>query len=88
MSAQRVTSLYDLMDSTYCSSLIRAHSRALGHIPLIDHNPAHGEHPGFAPHEALRFRERSTVERVNARLKDGFGLRRVNVRGAAKPAKA
>jgi len=84
MSAQRVSSLYDLMDSAYSSEIIRAHSRALGHVPLIDHNRAHGEHPGFAPHEAVRFRERSAVERVNARLKDDFGVRRINVRGAAK----
>jgi len=84
MSAQRVTSLYDIMDSAYSSAIIREHSLQLGHVPIIDHNPAHGEHPGFAPHEAVRFRERSTVERVNGRLKDDFGVRRVNVRGAAK----
>jgi len=84
MSAQRVTSLYDLMDSAYSSDLIRQHCLALGHVPLIAHNPAHGEHPGFAPHEAVRFRQRSAVERVNARLKDEFGVRRINVRGAAK----
>jgi len=84
ISAQRVTSLYDIMDSAYSSDIIRKHSRKLGHVPLIKHNPAHGEHPGFAPHEAVRFRERSTAERVNARLKDDFGVRRINVRGAAK----
>jgi len=84
MSTRRVTSLHDLMDSAYCSSLNRAHRRSLGYVPLNDHNRAHGEHPGFAPHKALRFRERSSVERVNARLKDNFGLRRVNVRGATK----
>jgi len=69
---------------TVAPSSAREHSRTLGHVPLIDHNPAHGKHPGFAPHEAVRFRERSTVERVNARLKDNFGVRRVNVRGTAK----
>lgn len=37
LSAQRVTSLYDLMDTAYCSPLIRQHSRDLGHVPLIDH---------------------------------------------------
>ena len=31
-----------------------------------------------------RLRERSTVERVNGRLKDEFGGRRIHVRGHAK----
>ncbi|MGH7178648.1 MAG: transposase [Tepidisphaeraceae bacterium] len=84
LSAQRVTSLYDVMDAAYCSPLIRAHSRSLGHVPLIDHNPRGGEKIEFAPHEAQRFKERSTVERVNARLKDEFGACRINVRGPAK----
>ena len=34
--------------------------------------------------EDLRYRERSTVERVNARLKDEFGGRMIRVRGHAK----
>lgn len=38
----------------------------------------------LAPAERLRFRERSMVERVNARLKDEFGGRHVRVRGAQK----
>lgn len=84
ISAQRVTHLYDLMDAAYCSPIIRAHSRSLGHVPLIDHNPRSGDKIEFAPHEARRFQERSTVERVNARLKDDFGAARVNVRGPAK----
>jgi hypothetical protein len=33
MSAQRITSLYDLRDAAYCSPLIRAHSESLGHVP-------------------------------------------------------
>ena len=32
----------------------------------------------------MRYRERTTVERVNARLKDEFGGRTVRVRGHAK----
>jgi Transposase DDE domain len=34
--------------------------------------------------EAIRFRERSSVERVNARLKDHFGARIIHYRGAHK----
>lgn len=36
MTAARVTSLYDVMDAAYCSPEIRAHSCALGHVPLFD----------------------------------------------------
>ena len=84
MSAERVTSLYDVADSAYCSPLLREFSRELDHVPLIDHNPRRGEKIAFAPHEAERFKERSTVERANARLKDEFGARHVRVRGATK----
>ena len=34
--------------------------------------------------ENIRYNERSTVERVNGRLKDEFGGRMVRVRGHAK----
>lgn len=84
LSAQRIRHCYDLMDAAYCSPHIRAHSEALGHVPLIDHNPRGGAKIEFAPHQAQRFKERTTVERVNARLKDSFGVHRVNVRGHAK----
>jgi len=84
LSAQRITHCYDLMDAAYCSPLIRAHSKALGHVPLIDHNPRGGDKIALAPHQAQRFKERTTVERANARLKDDFGVHRVNVRGHAK----
>jgi Transposase DDE domain/Transposase domain (DUF772) len=35
LTAQRVTSLYDLMDSAYDAHEIRQHSRSLGHVPII-----------------------------------------------------
>lgn len=85
LSAQRVTNLYDLMDSAYDARIIKEHSRALGHVPLIDSHTRRGaEKQAFAPHEAQRFKERSTVERVYARLKEEFGGRLVRVRGAPK----
>ncbi len=34
--------------------------------------------------EARRYRERTNVERVNGRLKEGFGGRHVRVRGPGK----
>ena len=83
-TAQRVTSFYDLMDAAYCSQDIRAHSVSLGHVPLIDHNPRGGKKIEFLPHEAERYKERSQAERMNARLKDEFGLRQIWVRGGEK----
>ena len=75
MTQSRVTNCYDLMDAAYCSEEIRDHSRSMGHVPLIDHNPRGGEKIAFDPAEA---------ERTNARLKDEFGGRQVQVRGPAK----
>jgi hypothetical protein len=84
MTAERVTSLYEVKDSAYCSPIIRKFSRDLGHVPLIDHNPRRGEKIQFAPLEAQRYKTRTQVERANARLKDEFGADSVRVRGHAK----
>ena len=84
MSAARVTNLYDLMDAAYCSTEQRAHSRALGHVPLIDHNPRGGEKIEFDPAEARRYNERTAAERTNARLKDEFGGNAIWVKGHTK----
>ena len=84
LSAQRVTSLYDVMDAAYCSDELREDSRALGHVPLIDHNPRGGVKREFAPHEAERYKTRTVSERMNARLKDEFGGNNVWVRGPVK----
>ena len=84
MSARRVTNCYDLMDAAYCSDVLREHSRSLGHVPLIDHNPRRGEKIEFSSSEAQRYKERSQAERTNARLKDDYGGRHIRVKGHAK----
>ena len=98
MTAQRVAILYDLMDSAYDAAEIRAHSESLGHVPIIDLNPRRDaelkrelkreaqarRNAGHVPAKQVRYRERSTVERVNSRVKDEFGARQVRVRGHAK----
>lgn len=84
MTAQRVTSLYDLMDAAYDAPQIHAFARQLGHVPIIDANPRRGEATPMDPAQAVRFRERSTAERVNSNLKDNYGGRYVRVRGATK----
>ncbi|MCP5274309.1 MAG: transposase [Burkholderiales bacterium] len=98
MSDERIVSLYDLMDAAYDAPQIRKVSLQLGHVPLIDVNPRWNSAlkaeiaaenkrcrlVGHKPAEVIRYHERSTVERVNARLKDEFGGRMVRVRGHAK----
>ena len=84
ISAERVTSLYDVMDAAYCSQDLHEYSRELGHVPLIDHNPRGAEKEAFEPADAERYKIRSTVERTNARLKDEFGGRHVMLQGAQK----
>ncbi|MHB2009953.1 MAG: transposase [Acidobacteriaceae bacterium] len=98
LTAQRVTHLYDLMDSAYDAQSIHEQIRGLGQIPIIDAHPRRDAAQkaelqaeakrrkllNFNDAEDVRYRERTTVERVNARLKDEFGGRTVRVRGNAK----
>lgn len=83
-TSTQVQYCYDLADAAYCSPILRDASRQLGHVPLIDHNPRRGDKINFAPHEALRYKARSSAERVNAHLKDSHGGRQVWVRGSEK----
>lgn len=97
MTAARARNLYDLMDSAYDIQEIIEHSRALGHVPIIDSNPRTAERKaeraaetkarkraGYQLAEQLRYNERSAAERVNGRLKDSFGAHTVRVRGHNK----
>jgi len=84
ISSQRVDACYELMDAAYCSKVISEEIQAAGRKPLIDHNRRKGQKKEFAPHEAQRYKTRSGAERCNARLKDEFGARHVQVRGHAK----
>lgn len=84
MTAQRVCSLYDLMDCAYDAPAIREFSRALGHVPLIEPHPQRATPVELDPAQRQRFRERTATERVNSRLKDQHGARNVRVRGPVK----
>lgn len=100
MTAKRVVNLYDLMDAAYDVPGIIAYSKLLEHIPLIDKNPRRDkvlaeelkaedkrqELLNLKIAEKVRYNERTTAERANARLKDEFGGRMVRVRGQAKVA--
>jgi hypothetical protein len=98
MTSRRVTNCYDLMDSAYDAPQIHDYSRQLDHVPLIDIHPRRNKAlkeelaneskrrnvANYQTAEEQRYNERSTVERVNGRLKDEFGARSVRVRGHAK----
>lgn len=84
LTAGRLTNLYDLMDSAYDSQHIRAYSARLGHVAIIEPQKHGANKAELTPAERARFAERTTVERVYARLKDEFGARYVRVRGYAK----
>jgi Transposase DDE domain/Transposase domain (DUF772) len=84
MTAQRVTSCYDLMDAGYDCEAIREHSRKLGHVPIIERQKHGSVKPEMMDHERERYRERTAVERVYSRLKQHFGASTVRVRGWSK----
>lgn len=84
LTSERVSYCYDLMDAAYDAVQIWQQSRELGHVPIIDRNPRRKEAIPMAPHEAIRYNERTASERCNSRLKEDFGARNVMVRGADK----
>lgn len=83
LTAARVTSLYDLMDSAYDAEAIRKFSRGLGHVPIIEPRKWVDYVPLDAA-ERQRYSQRTASERVNSRLKEEFGGHTVRVRGASK----
>lgn len=98
MTAQRSVNLYDLFDAAYDDKRIDNYSRSLNHVPIIDINPRRNvelkkdlEKEAMARKvihwkmpEDLRYNERTTAERTNARLKDEFGGRKTKVKGCTK----
>ena len=83
-TSERITYLYDLMDSAYDAAAIHEVSRLNNHVPVIDHNQRRGDKREFDPAKKERYKERSAAERVNSDLKDNHGGRHVRVKGPAK----
>jgi len=83
-TSKKVTYLYDLMDAAYDAKRIEEVSRGYGHVPIIDRNKRRKEVLPMAPHEAERYKIRSSAERANSRLKEDFGANNVMVKGHTK----
>jgi hypothetical protein len=97
-SSETAINLYDLFDAAYYDDRIEDYSRFLKHVPIIDVNPRRNaqlkneleteakarKNLNWKMPEEIRYNERTTVERVNARLKDEFGGRTVRVKGTNK----
>jgi hypothetical protein len=94
MSSDRVTYLYDVMDSAYDAAAIRTASLEKNHKPII-HLHTRPEPktelpcrivllPEWDPAEKQRYKIRTTVERGFSRIKDEFLSGQIRVRGAKK----
>ena len=84
LTSRKVTYLYDLMDAAYDAKRIAETSREFGHVPITDKNSRGQDVVPMAPHEAERYKIRSTAERANSRLKEDFGASNVMVKGHSK----
>jgi hypothetical protein len=89
LSAQRVTSLYDLMDSAYDAKEIQEHSRSLGHVPLIAPHGAQAPIPPKVQDRLRRYDKRRKAPQWYTHKRVPFApaqteRRNVRVRGAAK----
>jgi hypothetical protein len=88
LSAQRINWRCDVMDSAYDAKLIRSQAAQLGHEALIQPAARTGLRNAtiraFTEDDKQRFRKRTVIEQLNARLKDEFGGRLIYLRGARK----
>jgi len=84
MTAARVRSWYQLMDSAYDAAPIYRMSQELGHVAIIEANPRRGQPRELEPDRKRRYGKRSQAERFNSRLKDNCGGRFIRVRGHPK----
>jgi hypothetical protein len=85
MTTQRVCSLYSLMDAGYVSSDISDFTRSCGKVPITAPKKPKGEELiPLDPPKAHRFKNRTVVERANARVKDDLAGSDFRFRGFLK----
>ena len=69
---RKVTPLYTAIDAAYDAHPIRTLCKDLGIVSLIDSNPRGPEKIPMDPAKAERTKSRSSMERTNSLLKEGF----------------
>ena len=74
LTAQRVTSLYDLMDAAYDAKAIAEHSRSLGHVPVIAPNGAPVPIPKRVQESKRRYDKRRKVPTTTNRKRPPLTL--------------
>lgn len=85
LTMRKINFCYELMDSAYDAKIIREEIRSSGHVGLIDYNRrGPKDERKFEDFEAERYKQRSSVERVNGNLKDNLGASTIRVRGHKK----
>jgi hypothetical protein len=94
MTSDRVTYLYDVMDSAYDAKGIRTASQQMNHQPVIQPHtwpkpktqvPSRVKlQPEMDPAQQVRYKIRTTVERGFSRIKDEFLSSQIRVRGPKK----
>ena len=85
ITKNRITHLYEVMDSAYDAQVIRDTLSKAGHVALIDFNHrSPNDTRAFDPCETERYKVRSGAERVNSYLKDNFAGMMIRVKGHAK----
>ena len=96
-TSAKVTYLYDLADAAYDAGTIETFSEQHNHQFIVDINPKNskalkekieGEKKllelKFQTKKSNHYNQRSSVERVNAYLKDSFGCKNIYYQGATK----
>jgi hypothetical protein len=71
-------------DAAYDATRIRKISSKIGHVPIIGKNGRGQEVVPMVPHEAERYKIRSSTEWANSRLKEDIGANNLMVKGTLK----
>jgi hypothetical protein len=65
-TSSKIKYLYDLMGAVYDAKRIDETNRQFGHVPIIDKNARGKEVIPIVPHEAERYKIRSSIEWANS----------------------
>lgn len=80
---ERTDFFYILLDKGYISQTINAYADGIERVVIVDKRSSKGEKASpLEPATALRYQARTTVERTNSELKDGFLPDKIYKRGA------